>query len=88
MCANASDRLANTAVEKAIVHKNLGKKRQYFIFIVTSVVASSFVLFHAARSLKLLRMMLPRTLIENFGVKIFLLPDGFYKIFLTRKFIP
>ena len=27
MCANASDRLANTAVEKAIVHKNLGKER-------------------------------------------------------------
>ena len=26
MSANANDRLANTAVDKAIVHKNLGKK--------------------------------------------------------------
>ena len=38
MSANASDRLAKMALEKAIVHKNLG---QYFIFMVTSVAASS-----------------------------------------------
>ena len=50
------------------------------MFMVASVAASSFVLFHADRSLKLLRMMLPRTCV-------FSLPDGFYEIFLTRKFI-
>ena len=55
--------------------------------MVALVAASSFVLFHAARSLKLLRMMLPRTRVGNFGVKNFLLPDGFYEKFLTRKFI-
>ena len=85
--ANASDCLAKTAVEKAIVHKNQGRSGQYFIFMVASVAASSFLFFHAAQSLKLLRMMLPRTCVGNFGVKKFLLPDGFYEIFLTRKFI-
>ena len=43
----ASDRLANTPVEKAILHKNLVRSGQYFIFMITSVAASSFVLFHA-----------------------------------------
>ena len=81
--ANASDCLANMAVEKAIVHKNLGKKRPVFIFMVASVAASSFVFFYAAQNLKLLRMMMPRTCVGNFGVKKFLLPDGFYEIFLT-----
>ena len=46
--ANASNRLANTAVEKAIVHQNLGKKLSVlYIHGITSVAASSFVLFHA-----------------------------------------
>ena len=47
MSANtACDHPANKAVEKAIVHKGLGKKcGQYFIFMVASVAASSF---HAA----------------------------------------
>ena len=81
-CANASDRLANTAVEKAIVHENLGKKRgQYFIFMVASVAARSFVLFHAARGLELLKMMLPRARVGNFGVKKFSLPTGSTKFF-------
>ena len=73
---------------EAIVHKNLGKQRQsVFIFMVTSVAASSFVLFHAARSLELLdlRMMLPRTRVGNFGVKNISLSDGIYEIFLTQK---
>ena len=49
MSANASDRLANTAVEKAIMHKNIGKKRgQYFRFMVASVAARTFIPFHAA----------------------------------------
>ena len=54
--------------------------------MVASVVASSFVLFHAARSLELLRMMLPHTHVGNFGIEIFSLLDSFYEIFLTRKF--
>ena len=48
--------------------------------MVASVAASSSVLFHAARSLKLLRMMLPLTRVGNFSVKKFSLPDGFYEI--------
>ena len=40
--------LANKAVEKAIMDKSYDKERcQHFIFIVASVAASSFVLFHA-----------------------------------------
>ena len=75
--ANASGRLANTAVEKAIVHKkNWVRSGQYFIFIVASVAASAFVLFHDARSLELLRMMLPRTRVGNFGVKKFCCPTA------------
>ena len=55
MSANASDRPANEAVEKAIVEKGLGKKRgQYFIFMVASDTASSFVFFQTGRSLELL----------------------------------
>ena len=48
--------------------------------MVASVAASSFVLFHAARSLKLLRMMprLPRIRVGNFGVK---------KIFVARRLL-
>ena len=57
MSADASDHPANKAVQKAIVHKGLGKKRgQYFIFILASVAASSFVLFHVAQAS---RMTLP-----------------------------
>ena len=53
MSANASDRPANEAVEKAIVGKGLGKKRgQYFIFMVASDTASCFVFFHTGRSLE------------------------------------
>ena len=44
--------------------KNWVRSVQYFIFMVISVAASSFVLFHDARSLELLRMMLPRTRID------------------------
>ena len=77
MSANASGRLANTALEKAIVHKKTGlRSGQYFIFMVISVAASSFVLFHDARSLELLRMMLPRTRVGNFGVKKFRCPTA------------
>ena len=55
MSANASDGSANKAMEKAIVEKGLCEKRgQYFIFMVASDAASSFVLFHAGRSLELL----------------------------------
>ena len=40
--------LANKAVEKAIMDKCYDVERcRYFIFIVASVAASSFVLFHA-----------------------------------------
>lgn len=47
--------LANKVVEKAIVDKDLSKKRsQYFIFMVAVDAASCFVLFYAARSLELL----------------------------------
>ena len=46
--ANASDRLANTAVEKANVNKTWVRSGQYFIFMVALVAASSFVLLHAA----------------------------------------
>ena len=47
--------LANKAVEKAVVDNGLGKKHgQYFMNMVASDAASSFVLFHAARSLELL----------------------------------
>ena len=41
------------------------RSSQYFIFMVASVAASSFVLFHAVRSLELLRMMLPRARVGN-----------------------
>ena len=51
--------------------------------MVASVAASSFVLFHAAQSLKFLRMMLPCACVGNFGVKELLLPVGFYEIVLT-----
>ena len=86
MSANASDHVANTALEKAIVHINLGvRSSQYFIFMVTSVAASSFVVFLDAQSLELLRMMLPRTRVGNFSVKKISLPDSFYEFFLTRK---
>ena len=45
----------NKAVEKAIVNKGLGKKRdQYFILMVASEAASLFVLFYA-RGLELLK---------------------------------
>ena len=55
---------------------------QYFnIFMVTLVAASSFILFHAARSLELLRMMLPRTRAGNFGVKKFRCPTASKKFF-------
>ena len=48
MSANANDCPANKVVEKAIMEKSLGKKRgQYFIFMVASNAASSFVLFNA-----------------------------------------
>ena len=48
MPANASDRHAKKVVEKAIVDKGLGKKRdQYFIFMVALDAAASFVLFRA-----------------------------------------
>ena len=78
-CANANDCLANTVVEKAIVHENLGKKHgQYFIFMVASVAA---ILFHAPRGLELLKMMLPRTRVGNFGIKIFSLPTASTKLF-------
>ena len=47
--------LANKVVEKAIVDKDLSKKRgQYFIFMVAVDAASCFVPFYAARSLELL----------------------------------
>ena len=47
MSANASDCHANKAEEKAVVDKGLGKKHgQYFIFMVASDAASSFVLIH------------------------------------------
>ena len=46
--------LANKAVEKAVVDKGLGKKcGQYFIYMVASYEASSFILFHAVRSFEL-----------------------------------
>ena len=48
--------------------KALVRIGQYFIFMVASVAASSFVLIHAAWSLELLRMMLPCTCIGNFGM--------------------
>ena len=80
MSANASNRLANTAVAKAIVHKNLGKKRSV-LYIHGNLGCSK--LFHATQSIELLRMILPRTHVGNFGVKKILLPNGFYKIFLT-----
>ena len=84
--ANASDCLANTAWRRAFVHKNLGKKRSvYFIFMVDPAAASSFVLFHAARNLELLRMMLPRTRVGNFGVKKFSFPVCFYEFFFNTK---
>ena len=48
--------LANKAVEKTVMDKGFGKKRvQYFIFMVASDAASCFVLFHAARSLEILK---------------------------------
>ena len=47
MSANASDRPANKAEEKAVVEKGLGKKHsQYFIFMVASDAVNSFVLVH------------------------------------------
>ena len=47
--------LANKEAEKAVMDIGLGKKRRlYFIFIVALDAASCFVLFHAARGLKLL----------------------------------
>ena len=52
--------------------------------MVALVAASSFVLLHAAQSLELLRMMLPRTRVGNFGVKKFSFPVGFYEIFNTK----
>ena len=61
--------------------QNLGKAVS--IFMVTLDAASSFVLFHAAWSLKLLRMMLPPR-VGNFAVKKFSLPDGFFEIFNTK----
>ena len=86
MSTNASDRLANKAVEKAIMHKSLGKKWSG-LFMVPSVAASSLVLFHATRSFELLRMMLPCTHVGNFCVKKFSLPVSFYEIIFTWKFI-
>ena len=85
MSANTNDRLANTAVLSCT--KTWVRSGQYFIFMVASAAASCFALFHAARNLELLRMMLPRTRVGNFSVKKFSLPDSFYEIFLTRKFI-
>ena len=73
--------LANEVGKKAIVDKGLGKKRGlYFIFIVASVAASSFVLFHAALSLELLEWRsVPCTLVRNSGIKNFSLPICFYE---------
>ena len=87
MSANASDCLVNTALEKAIMHKTWVRSGQYFMFIVTSVAARSFVLFHAARSLELLRMMLPRMRVGNFGVKKFCCPtaSGSFHVKSTQK---
>ena len=83
MCANASDRLANTAVEKAIVHKNLGKERS--VLYIHGSLGCSNTLPHRSKSFELLRMMLPRIRVGNFGVKKISLPDGFYENFVTRK---
>ena len=45
---------ANEVVEKAVMNKRLGKKcGQYFIYMVASNVASSFIFFHATRDLEL-----------------------------------
>ena len=49
MSANASDRLANTAVEKAIVHKSLGKKRSV-LYIHGSLGCSKLVRTFPCRS--------------------------------------
>ena len=49
VCQRKQLPLRTRPVEKAIVDKGLGKKHnQYFIFMVASDAASSFVLFHAA----------------------------------------
>ena len=54
MSANSSNHRANEAVEKTILDKGLGKKHsQYLIIMVALDAASSFILFHAARSLEL-----------------------------------
>ena len=47
--------LANKVVEKAVMDNGLGKKRgQYFIYMVASDAASSFILFDVTQSLVLL----------------------------------
>ena len=59
--------LANKAVEKAIVDKSLVKKRSKYLVALDA--ASSFIPFHAARSLELLDYLLPCKHARNFGVK-------------------
>ena len=72
--------------DPTIVHKNPGKNcGQYFIFVVASDAASSTVFFHAARSLKLLRMMLPHTRVGNFGVKKIFVAQRHLRLFFNKK---